>query len=156
MDASSEPDRNRQDGILAGPGGSRLCAQDFDGYARRIGRGDDRRQDAGRCDLETGARDGRSRPAGGGERSGLRSALQVLINVGSGASSTARFLLSQSGSSAEKPWEILILGSTNGSCFVECAITVPPAQGSRRLWKVGTRNSALDRSSNTGSTHSAG
>src|ERR1700691_6699139 len=85
MDASSEPDRNRQDGVLAGPGGSLLRAQDFGGHARWIGRGYDRRQDAGRCDLETGARDGRSRPAGGGGRSALCVALPVLTDFGAAA-----------------------------------------------------------------------
>src|SRR3984957_6401329 len=78
MDASSEPDRNRQDGVLAGPGGSRLRAQDYGGHAGWIGRGYDRWQDAGRCDLETGAGHRRSCPPGGGEGRRLRGALSVL------------------------------------------------------------------------------
>ena len=60
------------------PGRSRLRAQDSGRDAGRIGRGHDRRQNAGRCDLETGAGHRPPCPAGGGARPGLCGALSVL------------------------------------------------------------------------------
>ena len=76
---ASEPDRDRQKGVLARSGRSGFRAKDYGGHAGWIGRGHDRRQDAGRCDLEAGACHRRSCPPGGGEGRRLCGALPVLI-----------------------------------------------------------------------------
>ena len=52
------------------PGGSPLCLAHPRGNARRQRRGDDRRQDAGRCDLEAGEGHRRPRAGGGCPRTG--------------------------------------------------------------------------------------
>ena len=54
------------------PGEVAFARKILDGDARRLGRGDDRRQDAGRRDLEAGARHRRPCQAGGGEGPGIR------------------------------------------------------------------------------------
>ena len=66
LDLASEPDRHRKKGVFAGSRRSRVRPQDSGRDAGRIGRGHDRRQNAGRCDLETGAGHRPPCPAGGG------------------------------------------------------------------------------------------
>ena len=75
---ASEPDRHRQAGVLARSRRGRVRHEDSRGDAGRLRRGDDRRQDAGRRDLETGAGDRRSRAPGGGQGQGFRRGLRVL------------------------------------------------------------------------------
>ena len=69
LDAASESGADRQARVLARSGRSRLRQEDHRRHAGRQRRGDDRWQDAGRRDLETGQGAGRPRPAGRRERS---------------------------------------------------------------------------------------
>ena len=62
LDLAPPSDRNRQGGVFPRPGRGRLRAKDSRRDARRIGRGHDRRQNAGRRDVEASARDRRPRP----------------------------------------------------------------------------------------------
>ena len=77
LDAAPEPDRHRQAGFFARPRRGQICAQDSGGDAGRVGRGDDRRQDAGRRDVETGQGDFDLAAPGRGEGQGLCGALRL-------------------------------------------------------------------------------
>ncbi len=157
---ASEPDRDRQKGLLAGAGRSRLRAQDSGGDAGRIGRGHDRRKDAGRRDLETGAGHRRSRP------SRWRRETRIMRRSTSfdrahcrRAAITAQILLALEMSQFQPAglWASPRGSLTSSSRFGARGYNDRTlGKGDRRLWKVATRNSESDRSSNTGSTHSAG
>ena len=74
--AASDPGRDRQARVLAGPGRGRLREENSRRHAGRHRRRHDRRQDAGRRDLETGQGGGRSGQTGRDQGSGSGGALR--------------------------------------------------------------------------------